>query len=98
VTEAGVRDGAASDARVLPVLAGRDHAVGTFTDSLFPTLTHKATNRAYDREGWALGTTAADLTPLSGNPSLTDDARPARAAPVDVRAIQEPLSPVPAMN
>jgi hypothetical protein len=83
VSETAVREGAASDDRLLPVLAGREQAVRRFADKLFPDVTHEWATGGYDREGWSLGTHAADLAPLTAIPSLRGDE-------------VNPVSPVPA--
>jgi hypothetical protein len=73
VTEASAREGAADDERLLPVLVGREQAVKQLTDKLFPDIVVERSAPAYDREGWTLGTHAADLAPLTAIPSLDDD-------------------------
>jgi hypothetical protein len=89
VTEASARQGAADDQRLLPVLAGREQAVKQLTDKLFPDIVVQQSAAAYDREGWTLGTHAADLAPLTAIPSL-DDGQPrtpaARASLPDATA------------
>lgn len=72
VSETTVREGAASNDRLLPVLAGREHAVKRLADQLFPDVTYERATGGYDREGWSLGTHAADLAPLTAIPSLGD--------------------------
>jgi hypothetical protein len=73
VAEAGVREAAAADDRLLPVLATRDVKVHKLTTQLFPRLTEVTGSAEVDREGWALGTHAADLATLTAIPSLDDD-------------------------
>jgi hypothetical protein len=73
VNETAVREGAATDDRLLPVLVGREQAVKRFADELFPEVTHERATGGYDREGWSLGTHAADLAPLTAIPSLGDE-------------------------
>jgi hypothetical protein len=88
VTETSVREGAASDQRLLPVLVGREQAVKRFADEIFPEVVYQRATGGYDREGWSLGTHAADLAPLTAVPSLADEqaqgpaATPARHVPV----------------
>ncbi|MGE5829200.1 MAG: DUF2786 domain-containing protein [Micromonosporaceae bacterium] len=74
VTESGIRDGAAHDSRLLPVLAGREQTVRQLAEKLFPQLTYDVRGMSwYDREGWALGTHAADVAALTAIPSVTGD-------------------------
>jgi hypothetical protein len=68
-----VREAAAADDRLLPVLATRGFKVHKLTMQLFPRLTEVTGSAEVDREGWALGTHAADLATLTANPSLDDD-------------------------
>jgi hypothetical protein len=75
VTETSVREGAANDQRLLPVLVGREEAVKRFADEMFPDVVYERATWGYDREGWSLGTHAADLAPLTAIPAL-DDAQP----------------------
>jgi hypothetical protein len=71
-TESAVKDAAdgteaASDPRLLPVLAARGDAVRDATERLFPELvTHALSSN--DREGWAHGTAAADRAVLHRHP------------------------------
>ena len=100
VTESGIREGAAGDSRLLPVLAGRGQAVRLLTEELFPDLTHDQRGKhTYDREGWAMGTHAADLAALTAIPSITDHRTagdPAVTHPmIQVEAVQDTLFPVP---
>ncbi|HEX6872205.1 MAG TPA: DUF2786 domain-containing protein [Micromonosporaceae bacterium] len=105
VNESGIREGAASDARLLPVLADRAQAVHQLAAHLFPGLTYRGRDLyPQDREGWALGTHAANLAALTAIPSITPEAAAgpasADAALVSdsrcrVEAIQEPLFAVP---
>jgi len=81
VSETTVRAGAASDDRLLPVLVGREQAVKRFADELFPDVTYERATGGYDREGWSLGTHAADLAPLTEIPSLGDAHADAPAPP-----------------
>ena len=92
VSEATIRDGAARDDRLLPVLVGREQAVKLFADELFPDVTYQRANGGYDREGWSLGTHAADLAPLTAIQSLGDDrAHPTLPAPAP------PTAAIPAL-
>jgi hypothetical protein len=100
VTESGIRDGAADDSRLLPVLAGRDRVVRRLAEQLFPHMTYNERSTCtHDREGWTLGTHTADLALLTAIPSIADDrmsSDPTTANPmVQVRAVQDPLFPVP---
>jgi hypothetical protein len=95
VSETGVREGAAADARLLPVLAGRDRNVQQLAEQLFPEVTHNARTLAgYDREGWALGTHTADLAALAAVPRVTAD-DDTSAPVVRIMPTQEALFPVP---
>ncbi len=72
VEEVSVSAGAAAygDA-FLPVLASRSSAADDVIAELFPELEHRG-SQANDREGWAAGTLAADLSSLSVQPELFD--------------------------
>jgi hypothetical protein len=100
VTESGIREGAAGDSRLLPVLAGRGQAVRRLAEELFPDMTYNERSfHTYDREGWALGTHAANLAALTAIPSITDDrmtGNPTMTDPmIQVESVQDPLFPVP---
>jgi hypothetical protein len=74
VTESGIRESAAGDSRLLPVLAGREQDVRQLAEKLFPEMTHGGRGLSwYDREGWALGTHAANLAALTAVRSVTGD-------------------------
>ena len=73
VTETSVREGAAGDQRLLPVLVGREQVVKRFADTIFPDVVYERATGGYDREGWSLGTHAADLAPMTAIPSLSDE-------------------------
>jgi hypothetical protein len=82
VSENTIREGVADNERLLPVLVGRERAVKQFADALFPDVTYERATGGYDREGWSLGTHAADLAPLTAIPSLGEQrARPTPSAP-----------------
>ena len=91
VTDTSVRDGAANDQRLLPVLVGREQAVKRFADSIFPDGVYKRATGGYDHEGWSLGAHAADLAPLSAIPSLHDERalRPASPPALPAPLIQQ---------
>jgi Protein of unknown function (DUF2786) len=91
VSESGVREGAAADARLLPVLAGRDRNVQQLAEQLFPEVTRNTRTLAgYDREGWTLGTHTADLAALTAIPRITGDDDVVRTT-----ATQAPLFSIP---
>ena len=93
VSESGIQEGIAADARLLPVLAGRDRTIQQLADQLFPDVTHDMRHLpTYDREGWALGTHTADLAALTAIPPIADDGD-TTAPTVRVGTSQEPLFP-----
>jgi hypothetical protein len=99
VTQSGIEKGAADDPGLLPVLAGRRHAVHRLAEELFPDMTYRQRSfHIHDREGWAMGTHAANLAALTAIPSITESkvAEPTTTHPrVQVDAVQDPLFPVP---
>jgi hypothetical protein len=98
VTRSGIQEGAADNPNLLPVLAGRRHTVHQLAEELFPDMTHRERSHTHDREGWAMGTHAADLAALTAIPSITDNTATESTtthprAPID--AVQDALFPVP---
>jgi hypothetical protein len=73
VAESSVQEGAAADDRLLPVLATRNLKVEKLVVRLFPHVAELRGSAQIDREGWALGTRAADLATLTAVPSLPDE-------------------------
>jgi hypothetical protein len=63
VAEEGVQH-VEPDARLLPVLAAREVAVGETTDRMFPGATRAKMRMQWNQEGWEHGTAAADRAVL----------------------------------
>jgi Protein of unknown function (DUF2786) len=97
ITESGIREGAATDARLLPVLAGRHRAVQQLAEQLFPDMTKGVRSLPrYDGEGWTLGTHTANLAALTAIPAIVDDGDTATTErPVRAEDMQDPLFPLP---
>ena len=97
ITESGIREGAATDARLLPVLAGRHQAVQQLAEQLFPDMTHDVRSLPRsDGEGWTLGTHTANLAALTAIPSIADDGDTATTdSTPQAENIQDPLFPIP---